>query len=332
MIRIWLNHWFSTAYNIIQMLKRDDPALYIIGTNEHAYAAYRPLCDAWYTEPVLEEAAYVQFCLDFCREHQVDVFMPRRNFLAISKQKSAFEAIGVRVMVDAYELLRPLNCKSEAYRMLADLPELHIPDYYVVTRAAQFQAAYQQLKQSYKRVCFKFEQDEGGKSFRLIDNTRKGYAALFKRQNTRMTFEDAYAALSEAESFPEMIVMPFLPDDEVSVDCLNTDTGLIMIPRCKGATRTEHITYDAGILAMCRSLHERFPLQMPFNVQFKYMDGIPYFLEVNTRMSGGIGLACAAAEVNIPSIAVHQLLGIRRDWILHDKEGYVTHVETPIIF
>ena len=332
MIRIWMNHWFSTAYNIAQLIRKGDPSVYLIGTNEHEYAAYRAVCDEWYQEPVLSDEAYVEFCLRFCQKHCIDIFMPRRGFMAISRQRSLFEEIGVKVMVDKASLIDPLNRKSKAYQLLCDISELNILEHYVVTNAERFKEAYQWLHEKYGRVCFKFEQDEGGKSFRLIDNDRKGYSALFRRQNTRMTFDNAHSALSEVDSFPPMIVMPFLPDDEVSVDCLNTTDGLLMIPRIKGVTRTERVWFDEQILQMCRAFFHRFPLEAPFNVQFKYLNGIPYFLEANTRMSGGIQLACAAVDVNIPDLAVNKLLGIHKPWSICKKETYVTHVETPVVF
>lgn len=37
MIKIWLNHWFSAAYNIITMIKQDNPDFHIIGTNENEH-------------------------------------------------------------------------------------------------------------------------------------------------------------------------------------------------------------------------------------------------------------------------------------------------------
>lgn len=330
--RIWFNHWFSTAYNIISMIKQADSSVAVIGSNENEFTPYRIVCDEWYREPVLGEDEYVDFCLSFCREHSIGIFMPRRNFLAISRRRQEFFDIGVKLMVDPYELIYPLNCKSEAYRLLSDCPEIEIPEHRIVTNAAQFAQAYDELKEHFDKICFKFEEDEGGKSFRLIDNSRKGYPALFKRQNTRMPYSDAFAAMSEAESFPKMIVMPYLPDDEVSVDCLNTASGLIMIPRIKGTTRTEQVVYPEDILNMCRAFHSRFPLDAPFNIQFKYLRGVPYFLEVNTRMSGGVQLACAASGVNIPYIAVSRLLGKELPWSIDKKEKYVTHVETPVIF
>ncbi|MBR3630305.1 MAG: hypothetical protein IKN55_07535, partial [Oscillospiraceae bacterium] len=236
MVRIWMNHWFSTAYNIIEMLRQDEPDFYVIGTNESPYAGYRVKCDEFYTEPSLSEEDYVRFALDFCKTHEINVFMPRRRLMAISRHKAEFEALGVKVMIDDYALVELLNCKTRAYQALAD-SGLPIPEYEIVTNAAAFRAAYERLSASYQQVCFKFERDEGGKSYRLIDNTRKGYTALFKKQSTRMTFEDAYAALQEVESFPPMILMPYLPDDEISADCLNTASGLIVLPRIKNPTR-----------------------------------------------------------------------------------------------
>ncbi len=94
-----------------------------------------------------------------------------------------------------------------------------------------------------------------------------------------MSLEAALDALSERETFSPVMVMPFLPDDEVSVDCLMTPNGLIAIPRIKDATRIEKIRYNEEILSTCRLFFEKFPLEQPCNVQFKYLNGIPYLLK-----------------------------------------------------
>lgn len=70
------------------------------------------------------------------------------------------------------------------------------------------------------------------------------------------------------------MLMPYLPNEEISVDCLKTNSGIIMIPRVKGATRVEAIRYNPDILATCRRFFERIPLEMPCNIQFKYLEGI----------------------------------------------------------
>ena len=101
MTRIWMNHWFSTAYNIVNLIKQDDPDFLVIGSNENFGSPIRTVCNEWYQEPTLKDEAYVDFCLEFCQKHYIDVFLPRRGMLEISKQISRFEAVGKRVVEDA---------------------------------------------------------------------------------------------------------------------------------------------------------------------------------------------------------------------------------------
>ncbi len=242
-VNIWLNHWFSTAYNIITMIKQENPDFYVIGTNENPHSVLSTVCDEWYTEPVLKDKSYVDFCLEFCVEHKIDVFMPRRELLSISKYKEEFNRIGVKVMVDDYQIVNILNHKDLAYEELAKRGVSTIPDYRIVTSVAQFENAYSELKEKYREICIKFVHDEGGKSYRLIDNSRKGYTSLFKKQNTRMTYDAIIDALSERDEFAPLMVMPNLSGEEISVDCLQTQDGLIMLPRIKDATRIEKLCF-----------------------------------------------------------------------------------------
>ena len=62
--------------------------------------------------------------------------------------------------------------------------------------------------------------------------------------------------LSEKEVFSPIMLMPYLPNEEISVDCLKTTQGIIMVPRVKGATRVEEIRYDEEILSTCRDFFE----------------------------------------------------------------------------
>lgn len=331
MKRVWLNHWFSTAYNIVKLIKENESNIWLIGSNENEHSVYRSVCDEWYVEPVLKEAEYVEYCLSFCKEHNVDLFLPRRGMVAISKNKERFDAIGTTVMVENSELMDMLNDKAKSYEFFRQYEWANVPEYHIVTDVAHFKRAYEDLVSKYKHVCFKFVHDEGGKSYRLIDNNRKGYTALFKKQSTRMTYDEVIIALSEREKFSPIMVMPYLPDEEVSVDCLRTEKGIIMLPRIKDATRVEKVRYDKIILDKCKKVFETIDLQCPCNIQFKYLEGKPYFLEINTRMSGGIQMACLASGVNIPNIAVNKFLGIDKFWTCSEKEVCISHVEIPVI-
>ena len=331
MVRIWLNHWFNTAYSIIQLIKNGNENFQIIGSSENEYSAIKNVCDEWYAEPILKDKEYADFCLNFCIKHQIDVFLPRRGMLNIIKIKNEFENSGVKVMADDYEKIYSLNHKSEAYDLFKTKTIGYVPDYRIVTNVSDFKDAYDFIKDKYAQVCFKFVKDEGGKSFRLIDNNRKGYTALFKKQNTRMTLTDILDALSEREEFSPLMVMPFLNGNEVSIDCLNTPQGLIMLPRVKDNSKIERLMYDSEIMDITIDFQKKIGLECPYNIQFKYLNGIPYFLEVNTRMSGGIHMACAGSGVNIPNIAVKKLLGIRSDWFNAQEEKMLAQTTVPIV-
>lgn len=331
MIRIWLNHWFSTAYNIINLIKEDEKDFVIVGTNDNFNSVISCVCDEWYQEPKCKGEEYVSFCLDFCKEHKIDVFMPRRGMIDISRNKEKFEEIGTKVMVDDYKLISVLNNKNEAYELFKKLEIGIVPDYKIVSSANEFYEAYLWLKQKYEQVCFKFVRDEGGMSFHLIDNNRQGYEALFKRQNTRMTLDDVMVALGGRENIAPIMIMPYLPNHEISVDCLKTESGVIMLPREKGVTRIEKLNFDEQILEICNDFYEKVGLEYPCNIQFKYLDGIPYFLEVNTRMSGGIQMACLASKINIPNLAVNKILGINKEWQLKKETKLVSYIEVPVV-
>ena len=331
MTTIWLNHWFSTAYEIIALIRKGGDKVRIIGTNEGKLSPIMLQCDEWYQEPVLRGDEYIDFCLDFCKKHEVDIFMPRRELVNISKNKERFTEKGIKVMVDDFRYVDILNRKDSAYEVFKQEKIGNVPDYNIVTDVKQFMEACDDILEKYDRVCYKFVRDEGGMSFHLIDNTPKGYDSLFTRSSTRISLEATISALSERQEFAPLMVMPFLSGDEISVDCLRTPSGTIAIPRRKNYSRVEHIIYDEDILETCHKLLERFPLEMPCNIQFKLLDDVPYLLEVNTRMSGGVQLSCVGSGINIPYIAVNKLLGKDISWTECREEKFVTHIESPLV-
>lgn len=331
MTTIWLNHWFSTAYDIIDLIREGGDKVRIIGTNDKGESPIMLNCDEWYTEPVVRGEEYISFCLDFCEKHGVDIFMPRREMGSVSKNKSRFEEKGIKVMVDDFALVDMFGHKDKAYAEFAKRNIEKVPEFHIVTNAEQFKAAYSALAERYGRVCFKFVKDEGGMSFHLIDNTPKGYDSLFYRSSTRISYADTLSALSERGEFAPLMVMPFLSGDEISVDCLRTPSGIIAIPRRKNYSRIERVVYDRDIIDTCHRLLEAFPLEMPCNIQFKLLDNVPYLLEVNTRMSGGVQMSCLASGVNIPYIAVNKLLGRDIPWHCSVEEKSVTYIEKPLV-
>ncbi len=332
MIRIWFNHWFSTAYRLIELMKQDSKEeIYVIGTNRRSHSVIQKVCDEWYEEKSLDGDEYIDYCLKFCKDHDINVFVPRKHMDIISLNKSKFEEIGVKVLVDDYKTVSLLSDKAKAYKLLSECKSLKIPDFYIVNTAEEFAEAYTTLKENHGRVCIKFVKDEGAMSFRHIVEYADRFEKLRMYQGTGISYNDLYITLSQKESFDDLMVMPFLDGFEVSVDCLKTSSGIIAIPRIKSDSRHEYIKFDENIISMAKEAVKKAGLEYPCNVQFRYSSDTLYLLEINTRMSGGLQMSCLAANVNVPNIALNKLLGNDIEWKMDKTDRIVSYIEIPQI-
>ncbi|WP_282433569.1 ATP-grasp domain-containing protein [Desulfosporosinus metallidurans] len=75
------------------------------------------------------------------------------------------------------------------------------------------------------------------------------------------------------------------------------------MPRRKLDFYRQNIDHRADLIAIAQKLTKRFNLNYLFNIQVKYHKGKGYFIEINTRMSGGIHNSCLAA-VNVLYLAL----------------------------
>lgn len=333
-MRVWFNHWFSTAYHIINLIKEDnDIEFHIIGSNENHDSPIQQVCDEWFQEPRFgTDEEYLDYCLKFCKDNHIDVFVPRRGMLAIGSSLKRFEILGVKVLVEKdIEKLKILNDKEETYNCFERLKINIVPERYVVNNAYEFVNAYKEITSRFDRACIKFTQDEGAISFRVIDNIVEGFQGLKVKPGLKVSYESILESLMTQKTFPNLLVMPYLEGIEVSVDCLGTPSGTIIIPRYKTGSRITEIRYEKEIVDYCREIYDKLHIFGPCNIQFKYHNNLPYLLEVNTRMSGGVQLSCLASGVNIPNIAVNQLLSVHKPWRLDPITRKVTYIEKPLL-
>ena len=331
-VRLWMNHWFSAAYHIADMIKRDDKTdFHIIGSSENPDSVIRLMCDEWFIEPPYENGGqYAEYCLEFCKAHGVEIFAPRRGMKHIVRRRADFEAIGVSLLCDTdSERIALLDDKSLAYEAIKSFAPEAVPPYIAVRTGGELAQAYEALSAAHERVCMKYASDEGAVSFReIVRETR--LPSLRYISDRKLTPEEAAAAVDAGSGKP-LLIMPYLTGTEVSADCLRTPRGNIILPRFKLGGRAAEVRPDTELTTLCERFLTEIPLFSPCNIQFRYHDGKPYFLEVNTRMSGGIQLSCLSAGVNLPNIAVNQLINIDKEWTVSPHPRRVAHVEMPVL-
>ena len=224
-----------------------------------------------------------------------------------------------------------LEDKQKTYEYVETVLPSILPTYRIAHSAAEFAAAYEALSQAGERVCYKLTRDEGARSFRVIDNSLTGAKAIYEKPGSKISYQDALAVMQGYSFEIPVLLMPYLDGLEISVDCLKTAQGNLIIPRYKMNKRYSEIRFNQSVMDECARLLQAMPCEMPVNIQFKMKEGKPYLLEMNPRMSGGLQLSCKATQINLPSLALKKLLGKPCKWAYPSQDNAkVVHVETPV--
>jgi len=306
--------------------------LRFIGSSRSEICVFTTACDEKYPEPKkINLSCYIDFCLDFCIRHNINIFVPRHNLSGIVKNYREFEKIGVKLFADTNtDTSEILDDKILTYKKISEICPDIIPEYFQADNIGDFADIYENLRKKYRRICYKLAVDEGACSFRIIDENLDSISALLNSPNHKISPDTAEKILSEYDFKIPVIVMPYLDGVEISADCLNTPDGNIIIPRYKNG-RYEEIIFDENIMRICNDIINSMNIKMPLNIQFKCMNNKPYLLEINPRMSGGLQLSCFASGINIPDIALNQLMGINIPWKYPDfSSKKIANLETPV--
>lgn len=285
-MRIWFNHWFSTAYHFIDMLKPDNT---IIASNERTTCVYKVNANEFYVEPVFNnENTYIDWCLDFCKQHNIDIFFIKRGMATAIKRHKEFDEINVKLIAeDDYDKFILFNDKIKTAEFFKQHQICKVPEMITVTTAEQFKKEYARLSEKYSRLCIKYNHDEGGQSYKLIKTREPNINRISENSGLVYSYEYICECLETVDTFNEIIIMPYLNGTEISIDCLAINNELIAIPRYKLNNRITKLDIDANLINIAENFQKIAKLSGPYNLQFRYHNNELYLLEVNTRLSGG---------------------------------------------
>ena len=316
MTKIWFNRWFTTVAHYIELIRQnnDGKMFEVYGSHPNEDALYLKYCDHAFVEPDQSGQDYVDYCLQTCIEKKIDLFIPRKENVLISKNLSKFHNIGVKVLVCDAELMALMDNKAAMYQsILIKEKELGksivpLPDYVVVNKVEDFKKAYHYLREKGHTVCFKPVIGEGANGFRVIKEEHETIEELLTGGvSRRISFEHACSILSQQESFQDLMVLEYLDGYEYSIDCLAFNGELhLAIPRKKVEGRVRELENNEELLQIARAIHKEYNIDYISNIQVKFSGGIPKLLEINPRMAGGLNISCLSG-VNIPYEAIKLL-------------------------
>jgi hypothetical protein len=308
MQRVWFNKTFSSVGAAIRLIREADRTgeYEIVCSSTNAHAAVFLAAQESALEPGgLKGLDYLDWCLKFCATQRIGIFIPGKEAALISGEQARFEAQGTRVMsVASQDTLDLLHNKARFYEtVVCSAPTAA---FRVVETAQQFDEAWYELKKDHAKLCIKPSVSVYGLGFAVIDEERSNAQLLLEGVQHHIGLDDLRRGFVAMETFRPMLLMEYLDGPEFSVDCLGDNGRLVCaIVRKKSLVvgQGQLIELRDDILESSRQLTETYSLNGVFNVQFREGQNGLGLLEINPRMSGGIGMACLAGP-NLPYLAL----------------------------
>ncbi len=266
------------------------------------------MVDASYKIPQAKEHSFINEVLKICLKESVDVIIPlvTMELFVFSKNKKLFEDNNIQVQVSDYEQLNIANNKYNLMKFCRN-NDIPYPEFYIVRSIDEFKEKAKLLGYPEKKICFKPPVSNGLRGFRIINDSADKMNSLIheKPNNVYIGFDEFLQIAKDANYFPELLLMEFLPGEEFSVDVL-VDNGrcLAVIPRSRdkikmGISFVGTTIEDREIIEYSKNLVENLNLNGNIGLQFKRdINGIPKIIESNPRVQGTIVL-CTASGYNM---------------------------------
>ncbi|WP_328767366.1 ATP-grasp domain-containing protein [Streptomyces sp. NBC_00286] len=310
-VRVWLNRTYAENVFFMDQL-RDNPSgrpVEIHATHGDPDSPILAAADTAELEPQgLSPAAYVEYALDQCARHSIDVFVPVLHQAAVAAHREEFAAVGTALLAPPAEAVTTFQDKVTAYEAVRALG-LPVPPWWRVRTEDELVAAVDALDADGHKACFKPAAGAGGVGFRIITRSPFSLMHLGGFPSPYVPLNLVVDALRQADSPVDWLVMPRLEEPEVSVDCLTGPDGRVRmaVGRTKNGRR-RGFTLQPSFIEPARLIARAFDLHYLTNVQFRMFGDEPVLMDVNTRPAGGLH-QLSQCGINAPWAAVRLALG-----------------------
>ncbi len=322
-MKLWFTKGLSNTVDAIAMIAKDPLGhdMAILGSHVDPI---QPLRDAWpqfLVEPrALKGPDYADWVYQTALQEKVDLIVAQRQPRSLWPERERFAAAGIRLLVPATpQVLDILDDKLlfQNDLHLADLSAAGVHGHAAIPfeDVAAFDAGREKLIASGDAkygLCVKPVIGIFGSGFRRIDEDGNDFERLVSTDQDdlyRISLDGFRLALSRASKPRQMILMPYLPGVERSVDFVAHQGELIAaVARCKTG-KHQVLEVSGPAIEIARALARRYQLNGQCNLQTREIDGRQVVLEINARMSGGMAMACLAG-VNLPLLAVLSAAGL----------------------
>ncbi len=302
---------------IIKALERDKKILlHVADMNVNASGCY--LCENFHLIPKASDDNFIEFMLELCSKHSIDVIFPlvTSELFKFSKFKAQFEAIGVKIIVSDFKALSIANNKGKLYKHLSE-SGIHTPKFIIVDCKEALEDAVNNLGYPKNPVVMKPCEGNGSRGIRVLDPSKNRFDLLFnmKPNTLNSTLEEVLISIGN-RNLPDLVVSEYLPGDELTIDtivekgemkdCLIrardlTNGGISVAGRF--IKEEQVVKYVEKIILSLPELHGPIGFQVK-----KDINGIYQILECNPRIQG-TSVSAMGLDINLPLRAINVALG-----------------------
>ncbi|WP_323666114.1 ATP-grasp domain-containing protein [Pectobacterium punjabense] len=310
--RIWLMEGLSSQRDMILAIKSFAE---IRGVDVTIFASHRnerneilSLADRAFLEPK-DEAERLSFILTTVKTQGIHAIHAGRHGRWCENHRHEIESLGVKLTtgtVNVASLLIADDKVAFAHEMeklgLAVVPSIRVSSVDELRQqiaAAPFSSA---------PLCVKPVTGIYGMGFWRFDDSASPMA-VFTHPERRVVAPAHYLrALSDAGNVAPLVLMPYLPGPEYSVDMLVEKGKVLAAVARRKAGALQYLENSGEAYQLAIACAESMQADGLVNVQTRHNDdGVPQLLEINMRPSGGIGYT-RFSGVNLPGLfALRQL-------------------------
>lgn len=281
----------TAASTTIVSALRDTNEFHIIGGDIYRrdQVATSKDVDEFYTFPsaIRNQDAYIDFVLQFCKEHKVSFYFPTidEEVVNLSKNREKFEEIGVHLCIPNDGLINICHYKDQFFDWVEEnIPQIAIKTYHTL----------EELKDEDFPVFIKPAEGRGSNGCQKIEN--------------RDRFEQL---LADGLRLQDYVVQPFIHGAVISVDLVrNEKTGqktqlqrVEELRNASGCGVAVTILNEQKLADICDELMEKLALNGVVNAEFFRTEEGYSIIEINPRFPAGTSFSVLAG-CNTPLHAI----------------------------
>lgn len=310
--RIWFMEGFSSQRDIIvavkEFIREQNLTIEIFASHREYRNEILSVADFAFIEPT-EEHQRLPFIINILAQYHIDVMYIVKNAIWFEQHRTQIEAMGVKLITGGsdIDLLKCSNNKMD-FALFMQQHQLPVVPSILIENLEQLQQHID--NPPYDSLCIKPVHGIYGMGFWRFDD-KVSAAKIFSHPEQRVVKPSVYLQLYAAsDTFPPMVLMPYLHSPEHSVDMV-VNRGEVICAIAREKHGSKQYLKNSGpayeLACRCANIMQADGL---VNVQTRMnKSGHPLLLEINMRPSGGVGYT-QYSGVNLAGLMVFFHLNI----------------------